>query len=63
MPWLDSGSLGEIVACKKRISERGGDVKLVFKDKVHDVFVIAGLMGAFQTFTDRGEALGSFDQP
>ena len=62
VPFMDSAGLGETVACKKRICERDGAVKLVIPKgtKPLEVFIIAGLDKAFEIFDDEEEALASF---
>ena len=62
VPFMDSAGLGESVACKKRICERGGAVKLVTPrgTKPLEIFVVAGLEKAFEIFDDEEEALASF---
>jgi len=62
VPFMDSAGLGETVACKKRICERDGAVKLVTPrgTKPLEVFIITGLDRAFEIFDDEEEALASF---
>ncbi len=58
--WLDSGSVGEVVACRKRVVDKGGDIKLVLRGKAHDVFTTFSLHKVFQITDDLESALASF---
>ena len=59
--YIDSSGLGEIVACKKRAVEKGGDVKLLNPNpRVHELFHLSKLTEIFQIFQDETEAINSF---
>lgn len=40
VPWLDSGSIGEVVATYKRVKDREGRLALVMAGKTHDIFTL-----------------------
>ena len=59
--YIDSSGLGEIVACKKRAVEKGGDVKLLHPNaRVHELFHLSKLTEIFQIFQEEAEAINSF---
>ena len=58
--FIDSAGLGEIVACKKRAMEKGGDVRLVLAKQVHGVLVDTYMTKIFKSFTDEAAAIESF---
>ena len=58
--WIDSGSVGEVVACRKRAMALDGDVKLVLQGRSHDVFVTFSLNKVFEIAPDLETALASF---
>ena len=59
--FVDSAGLGELVACKKRTVERGGDIKLLHPSgHVHKLLVMTLLTQLFEVFTDEAKALSSF---
>lgn len=61
VPWLDSGGIGEVVACFKRVREKDGAIKLEkLSPKAHDLFTMTALNRVFEIFKDEEEALGSF---
>lgn len=62
VPFTDSAGLSEIVACKKRIAERGGEMKVVLRSeqKLNEILAITGLDRALEIFPDEEEALASF---
>jgi anti-sigma B factor antagonist len=62
IPFMDSAGLAETVACKKRVCERKGTVKLVLAKgaKPFEIFIVAGIDKAFEIFDDEEEALASF---
>ena len=60
VPHLDSASLGEVVACHKRLAEKGGTVKIVIQGKVHEIFNMARLYRVFEIFSDVESALADF---
>ena len=53
--------LGELVACKKRIAERGGDIKLLRPvGQVHKLLVMTLLTSLFEVYQDEEAAVSSF---
>ena len=60
VPWLDSSGVGQVVACYWRARERGGIIKLVLKERAHDLFVNFELGKIFEIFDDLEEAIASF---
>ncbi len=58
--WLDSGSVGEVVACRKRAVALDGDIKLVMQGRAHDVFTTFSLNKVFEISPDIETALASF---
>lgn len=60
VPWLDSLSLGELIACNKRVRERGGVIKVVLSPKTSEILSIARVYTAFEVFEDVEAALASF---
>ncbi len=61
--FIDSAGLGELVACKKRIAERGGDIKLLRPlGQVHKLLVMTLLTRLFEVYQDEQTAVSSFTQ-
>ena len=61
VPWMDSLGLGELIACLKRVRERGGVIKLLKPTRrVYDVLQLTRLNEVFDIFDDERNALGSF---
>ncbi len=59
--FIDSAGLGELVACKKRIAERGGDIKLLRPlGQVHKLLVMTLLTRLFEVYQDEETAVSSF---
>jgi anti-sigma B factor antagonist len=59
--FVDSAGLGELVACKKRTAERGGDIKLLRPvGQVQKLLVMTLLIRMFEVFQDEAEAVDSF---
>jgi len=59
--YIDSAGLGELVACKKRATAKGGDVKLVMpSESVYKVLSIVSLHLVFEIFDSEAKAIGSF---
>jgi anti-sigma B factor antagonist len=59
--YIDSAGLGELVACKKRASAKGGDVKLIMpSESVYKVLSIVSLHLVFEIFDSEAKAIGSF---
>jgi len=59
-PVLDSGFLGELVACRERVRKRHGVIKLVLTRGQRDLIVASRLDALFETFQDEDDALDSF---
>ncbi len=58
---MDSTGLGELIACLKRVRERGGVIKLLKPTRrVYDVLQLTRLNEVFDIFDDERNALGSF---
>jgi anti-anti-sigma factor len=60
VPWLDSGGIGEVVACNKRVVEHDGVIRLVLKGRAHDLFTLNWLHKVFRIFATVEEAMASF---
>jgi len=59
--YMDSAGIGELVACYKRVREKGGIMKLVNPaGKVQDLLALTKLEEFFETHHSEGEALASF---
>jgi len=59
--FLDSAGLGELIACKKRTVEQGGDIRLLHPvGKVRDLLEMLSLTRIFKVFGDESAALSSF---
>src|SRR5262245_36063290 len=61
--FLDSAGLGDLIACKKRTTDRGGDIRLLRPNgKVYELLDILNLTKVFKVFDDESRALASFDE-
>ena len=59
--FMDSAGLGELVACYKRATEKGGTIKILRPSgKVADLLSLTKITEIFEIFEDEGEALASF---
>jgi len=59
--FLDSAGLGELIACKKKTVQSGGDIRLLRPTgKVRDMLEMLSLTRIFQVFDDEAAALASF---
>lgn len=59
--FMDSAGLGELVACYKRATEKGGTIKLLRPSgKVKDLLSLTKITEIFEIFDDEGEAIASF---
>jgi anti-sigma B factor antagonist len=59
--FLDSAGLGELIACKKRTVESGGDIRLLRPNgRVRDLLEMLSLGRIFRIFDDEAAALASF---
>jgi anti-anti-sigma factor len=59
VPWLDSGGIGEVVACNKRVIDHEGVIRLALDGKAHDLFTLYELHKVFKIFKTVEEALAS----
>ena len=60
VPWLDSGGIGEVVACNKRVVDHDGVIRLALKGRAHDLFTLNWLDKVFRIFGTIEEAMASF---
>jgi anti-sigma B factor antagonist len=60
VPWIDSSGVGEVVACRNRIKANKGTIKVVLKDRAHDIFVMSELGKLMGIHKDLENALGDF---
>ena len=59
--FIDSAGLGELVACKKRTAERGGDIKLLQPPRrIHELLAMTLLTRIFEVFDSEDDAIASF---
>lgn len=59
--FLDSAGLGELVRCKKRVAEQGGDVKLLRPTgRVKEMLDLVHLSRIFEIHQDEDRAVRSF---
>jgi anti-anti-sigma factor len=59
--FIDSSFLGALVVSLKRITEFGGDIKLIgFQPNVNSMFHLTRMSNVFQAFPTREEALSHF---
>ena len=58
---MDSSGMAELVAAFKRVTESGGQVKLLrLPSNIRDVLTITQIAQVFDIFDDEDEAVGSF---
>ncbi|MCZ6649801.1 MAG: STAS domain-containing protein, partial [Acidobacteria bacterium] len=57
--WLDSGGIGEVVACHRRVVGKQGVIRLALKGRAHDLFTMTSLDKVFKIFETVEEALAS----
>jgi len=63
LEFIDSTGLGRVVACLKRVSELGGDIRLAcLNDKVRMVFEITRAHKIFDIYEDESVAIESFNE-
>lgn len=61
VPYIDSGGLGQLVACYTTVTKGGGKLKLLnVGTKNHDLLSMTKLLAVFDTFNDEKEAIASF---
>lgn len=60
--FLDSAGLGELIACKKRTVQSGGDIRLLRPTgRVRDLLEMLSVTKIFRVFDDEAAALASFE--
>ena len=57
---IDSAGMGEVIACYKQASARGGAMRLVVNEKLHRLLRVLGLHEVLPMFRELEEAKGSF---
>jgi anti-sigma B factor antagonist len=61
VPYIDSGGLGQLVACYTTLARAGGRLKLLnVNAKNHDLLSITKLVSVFDTFDTEREAIESY---
>jgi anti-sigma B factor antagonist len=61
VPYIDSGGLGQLVACYATLARAGGRLTLLSVNKKnHDLLSITKLVSVFQTFDSEREAVESY---
>lgn len=58
---MDSSGLGELIRCKEAAETNGAKIKLLHvEEKIEKVFEMTRLIGVFEHFRDRIDAVASF---
>jgi anti-sigma B factor antagonist len=61
VPYIDSGGLGQLVACYTTLAKAGGRLKLLnVGTRNHDLLSITKLVSVFDTFDTEAEAIASY---
>lgn len=61
VPYIDSGGLGQLVACYTTLAKAGGRLKLMnINTKNHDLLSITKLVSVFDTFDSERAAIESY---
>ena len=61
VPYIDSGGLGQLVACYTTLTRAGGRLTLInLNTKNHDLLSITKLVAVFDTFDTEREAIESY---
>jgi anti-sigma B factor antagonist len=61
VPYIDSGGLGQLVACYTTLAKAGGRLTLLnVSTKNHDLLSITKLVAVFDTFDTEREAIESY---
>ena len=61
VPYIDSGGLGQLVACFTTIARMGGRLTLLnLNKKNHDLLSITKLVAVFETFDNEQQAIASY---
>ena len=62
VPYIDSGGLGQLVACYTTVAKAGGKLTLLnVNTRNHDLLSITKLVSVFETFDTEREALASHE--
>jgi anti-sigma B factor antagonist len=61
VPYIDSGGLGELIACYTTVTRAGGRLTLLNVNKRnHDLLSITKLVAVFETFDTEADAIASY---
>ena len=61
VPYIDSGGLGQLIACYTTLTRAGGRLTLLnVNTKNHDLLSITKLVSVFQTYDSEREAIESY---
>ena len=61
VPYIDSGGLGQLVACYTTLAKAGGRLKLLnVGTRNHDLLSITKLVSVFETFDSEPDAIASY---
>ena len=61
VPYIDSGGLGQLVACFTTLTRAGGRLTLInLNTRNHDLLSITKLVSVFETFDTEREAIESY---
>ena len=64
VPYIDSGGLGQLVACYTTLAKAGGRLTLLnVGTRNHDLLSITKLVAVFDTFDSEQEAIESYPAP
>jgi anti-sigma B factor antagonist len=64
VPYIDSGGLGQLVACYTTLVRAGGRLTLLsINKKNHDLLSITKLVSVFQTYDTERDAIESYAAP
>ncbi|HEU4927152.1 MAG TPA: STAS domain-containing protein [Vicinamibacterales bacterium] len=64
VPYIDSGGLGQLVACYTTLAKAGGRLTLLnVSTRNHDLLSITKLVAVFDTFESEQEAIDSYPVP
>ena len=64
VPYIDSGGLGQLVACYTTLAKAGGRLTLLnVNTRNHDLLSITKLVAVFDTFDSEQEAIESYPAP
>jgi anti-sigma B factor antagonist len=59
VPWMDSSSIGEVVACRNRVVAAEGKICAVLNPKMHDLFTLFELQRVLKYYDSIEKALAS----